>query len=53
MEISKEIAVWDGSFKYAGKGGVGAGVVKRGEGFCYFVYNIFYFGQIKLSWYSK
>ena len=33
MEISKEIAIWDGSFKYAGKGGVGAGVVKRGEGF--------------------
>ena len=27
--------------------------VKRGEGFCYFDCNIFYFGRIKLSWYSR
>ena len=28
LQISKEMAIWDGSFKYAGKGGVGAGVRK-------------------------
>ena len=28
LQISKEIAIWDGSLKYAGKVGVGAGVRK-------------------------
>ena len=45
-EISKEIAICDDSFKYAGKGGVETGVVKQGEGFYYFDCNIFYFGPI-------
>ena len=27
--------------------------VKRGKGFCYFYCSIFYFGRIKLSWYSS
>ena len=27
LQISKEMAIWDGSFKYAGKGGFGTELV--------------------------
>ena len=31
----------------------GVPCVKRVEGFCYFNCNIFYYGRIKIPWYSK
>ena len=31
----------------------GVPFVEQGEGYCYFDCNIIYFGQIKLSWYSR
>ena len=34
-------------------GQLGLPCVKRGEGFCYFDCNFFYFGRIKLLWYSR
>ena len=32
---------------------LGMPCMKRGEGFCCFNCNLFYFGRIKLSWYSR
>ena len=29
LQISKEMAIWDDSFKYAGKGGFGAELVSQ------------------------
>ena len=32
---------------------LGVPCVRRGEGFCYFDWDVFYFCQIELSWYSR
>ena len=31
LQISKEMEIWDDSFKYAGKGGFGAELVSQGN----------------------
>ena len=32
---------------------LGVPCVKRGKGFCYFDCDIFYFGRVRLQWYSR